>query len=107
MQSDERGGQRSDFVSFQTSSFPSSYRRAGNGHSACLQATPPQTEEAVQKFLWKKIFWKNGIRKCVDKAKNPRRVTVLSKARGWGRPPLGLFRNATGFGSLMFFDFVV
>jgi hypothetical protein len=54
LQSDERGGQRSDFVSFQTSSFPSSYRRAGNGHSACLQATPPQTEEAVQKFLWKK-----------------------------------------------------
>jgi hypothetical protein len=60
-------------------SFPSFCRRAGNGHSARLQVHPRRLTNRT-KIFWEKIFWKNGIRKCVDKAENPRRVTVLSKA---------------------------
>jgi hypothetical protein len=50
----------------------------------------PADRPTVQKFFWKKIFWKNGIRKCVDKAENPRRVPVLSKAC---RRPTPLYRR--------------
>ena len=54
-------------------------RRADNCHSARLQAHPHRLINRT-KFFWKKIFWKNRIRKCVDKAEIGGRYRYLTKA---------------------------